>query len=617
MKHLERLFLLASLLPAAHAQTSDSEIGADDFRLSDAGPDGDPTYGANSAAAAYNPANNEFLIVWSANDVETGGREIFGQRINATTGAELGENDFRISDMGSEGETKFDAFSPAVVFNPTAAEYLVVWEGDDDTGSLTNNEFEIFAQRLDASGQQLGDNDFRISDAGAPGKPQLDATSCAVAYNGTANEYLVVWQADLKEDGLADNEFEIFAQRLDAAGQELGVDDFRVSDMGPDGSTAYGAFTPSVAYNSTQDEYLVVWSGTDDESPLAPDEFEIFAQRLAGETAEEVGLNDARISDMGPDGDPAYEARTPAVAFDPLSDDYLVAWAGSDDGTTVAGEHEIYAQIVNGPNGAEIGPNDFRVSDMGPDGDPAYDAANPAVSFNQASALYLVVWAGDDNSAPLVDNELEIFAQRLETGSGAELGTNDLRLSSLGPDGDPNFAAGTPPLPATPTVATGDANEALIAWEGDDDTPPLVDGELEIFAQRVHLCPTEQVASELIRLGDPPNPNALTPGLTAGPVLGSVWDPSIDHTTFAPDALLDFLGVSPQTDNAPTPFGTVLCGLPSAELTFTSPAGEPFGVPIPVDCNLSGLVLCAQGGALGEGGELSLTNALDVTLGTL
>ena len=45
------------------------------------------------------------------------------------------------------------------------------------------------------------------------------------------------------------NEFEIFGQRLTAAGAGAGANDFRVSDMGPDGNPNYEAFTPSVAYN--------------------------------------------------------------------------------------------------------------------------------------------------------------------------------------------------------------------------------------------------------------------------------------------------------------------------------------------------------------------------------
>jgi hypothetical protein len=64
------------------------------------------------------------------------------------TPAEVGANDFRLSHMGPAGDPNFDAFDPAVAYNPTNNEYLVVWRGDDNTPPLVNDEFEIFGQRF-------------------------------------------------------------------------------------------------------------------------------------------------------------------------------------------------------------------------------------------------------------------------------------------------------------------------------------------------------------------------------------------------------------------------------------------------------------------------------------
>ena len=68
----------------------------------------------------------------------------------------------------------------------------------------------------------------------------------------------------------------------------------------------------------------------------------------------------------------------------------------------------------------EIGANDFRLSDMGPDGDINYDAQYPAVAYNSTDNEYLVVWRGDDNTPPLVDEEDEIFGQLID-GSTAKV----------------------------------------------------------------------------------------------------------------------------------------------------------------------------------------------------
>jgi hypothetical protein len=48
-----------------------------------------------------------------------------------TIDPEIGTNDFRISDMGPDGNADFDAFPPSVAYNPTNNEYLVVWYGED------------------------------------------------------------------------------------------------------------------------------------------------------------------------------------------------------------------------------------------------------------------------------------------------------------------------------------------------------------------------------------------------------------------------------------------------------------------------------------------------------
>jgi len=56
-------------------------------------------------------------------------------------------------------------------------------------------------------------------------------------------------------------DLEIYAQRLAANGSELGTNDFVISDMGPANDDSYQATEPSVAYNATNNEYLVVWQG--------------------------------------------------------------------------------------------------------------------------------------------------------------------------------------------------------------------------------------------------------------------------------------------------------------------------------------------------------------------
>jgi hypothetical protein len=456
-----------------------AEVGANDFRISHMGPDGNAAFGAFDPAVAYNGAANEYLVVWRGDDTTDDEFEIYGQRLNAATGAAIGGK-IRISDMGPDGDTHFSANNPAVAYNSRDNEYLVIWSGNDNP--LVPGELEIFGQRLDAAtGAEVGGNDFRISDMGPDGDTHFAAFAPAVAYNGANDQYLVVWYGDDDTGNLVGGEFEIFGQRLDAAtGAEVGDNDFRISHMGPDRNLNFGAFEPAVAYNGAANEYLVVWFGDDNTGTLVNDEFEIFGQRLDAATGAQLGANHFRISDMGTDGDTHFAASIPAVAFNRTNNEYLVVWEGDDNtGMLVDGESEIFGQRLDAATGAEVGANDFRLSDMGPDGDPHFGAFRPAVAYNSANNRYLVTWEGEDNTPPLVDNESEIFGQQLNAATGAEVGANDFRLSDLGPDGNTSFQANFPAV-----AYNGVNNEYLVVWYGEDNTPPLANDEIEIFGQR-------------------------------------------------------------------------------------------------------------------------------------
>lgn len=128
--------------------------------------------------------------------------------------------------------------------------------------------------------EEIGADDLRISAMGGSGNTAYEAIDPAVAYHPDAAEHLVVWSGDGGENGTVDEEFEIRGQVLTAALVPVGADDFRISDMGPLDSTFYGADRPAVVYNGVDHEYLVVWSGDDDQGGLPDDEWEIFGQRL-------------------------------------------------------------------------------------------------------------------------------------------------------------------------------------------------------------------------------------------------------------------------------------------------------------------------------------------------
>jgi hypothetical protein len=470
-KEIKNVLHAPKSLPPSIMQSSD-EIGLDDFRISFAGPDGVEAYDTWEPAVAYNSVNNEYLIVWEGEDelpeLVDNEYEIFAQRVDGATGQLLGGN-FRISDMGPDGSASWDAQQPAVSYNSIANEYLVVWEGEDGLA-----EFEVYGQRLNAmTGAEVGQNDFRISDMGPVGDSNFRVDHVAVAFNSHQNEYLIVWRGD----DATDEEYEVFGQRLDRFGNEIGSNDFRISFMGQqDGNTSYAAWDPDVAYNPVSREYMVCWSGDDSSEPLVDNEFEIFCQRLAAPSGIMIS-GPSWVSDMGPYGSALYEAQNPRVAVNAQSGEYLIVWHGSDDNTPlIAGETEIFGQLLN-QSGALVGPHNFRISDMGPNSNVIYDALFPRVVYSSSRSEFGVAWIGDDSSGQLVDDEMEIYFQRVST-SGSELGLNDLRISSVGMDGSTLYNPNNLAL-----AYNSVAGNYLATWYGDDNVPQLANDEYEVFGQ--------------------------------------------------------------------------------------------------------------------------------------
>jgi hypothetical protein len=506
-----------------------SEIGSD-FRISQMGPDGNADYDALDPAIAYNAAGNQYLVVWQGNTQASGvsnrEKEIWGQRLD-NLGSEIG-GDFRISNMGPDFSLLYDVFEPGIAWNGADNEFLVVWYGDTNIDGLLDNQYEVWGQRLSNTGTELG-GDFRISNLVINTTVfSFEAQDPAIVWNATDNQYLVAWTADTTVGELIANEQEIWGQRLSASGVELGGD-FRISQMGPDGNQRYEAFSPVIAYNAADNQYLVVWSGDTNAGGLGDEEFEIQAQRVADmqisrlwpdgiasidasfpaavynavnneylvvwqghnfasaseleiwgqrvDAASGAPLGVAfRISSTGNAGDVLAEARDPSVAWNAADNQYLVVWYGDKHNGLADEEYEIWGQRLNA-TGSELG-GDFRVSQMGPDGNAAYDAVNPIVTYNATSNQYLVVWQGNTNAPGLAAAEVEIWGKLLSN-TAANL-SFDFRISQMGPDGNAAYGAASPGLAWNATD-----NEYLVVWWGDTDAGRLLDDENEIWGQRL------------------------------------------------------------------------------------------------------------------------------------
>lgn len=458
------------------------EVGPNDFRISSMGPEGDTEFGGYVPAVAYNDHDDEFFVIWAGNDdaagLAPGEIEVYGQRIDALTGSLLGER-VRLSDAGTDGSISRNVFvgqgmAPSIAYNSSKNEYLAVWASEDDF--LAKEEIEIFGQRIDAAtGNEIGDNDFQISRMGTNGDSAYVAYFPSAAYNSRNDEYLAVW-AGVAPGQAVNAETELYGQRISSNGAMIGDNAvLRSPDAGKEeAGNGFVIYFPEVAYNSRNDEYLIVFNA----DLFADNDVDIFAQRVDGATAVPLGV-EFRVSDMGTAANPGepFGAVFAHVAYDQRNDAYLVVWQGSD---TVDKEYDIYGQFLDAATDAEIGVDDFQISSMGPAGSIDFGALGFVdVAYNSKNGEYEVVWNGDHDQGGLIDDEFEIFSQRIDAATGAPIGGME-RLSDLQGTGNTNGKAGYVAIAYNPSVQA-----YLTVWDGDDDVPPLVDGENEIFGQFV------------------------------------------------------------------------------------------------------------------------------------
>ncbi|HEX8772064.1 MAG TPA: hypothetical protein VF735_00575 [Pyrinomonadaceae bacterium] len=446
------------------AQKDGPLVGAN-FRISQISSVGQER-DASSPDTAYNPDDNEYLVVWMGNGLaqSLGVAEIFGRRIKAATGESVGA-DFRISNMSDGGKGR-SGYAPKVVYNPTSHEYLVVWHGQAAPDS-PDSVLEIHGQRLSRTGDEVG-KDFRISTTTDLGKIMgsfVRASAHAdLAWNSTDNQYLVVWDAMGQPEELIRTE--IYGQLLDASGTSLGKN-FRISNTNDQGAE-FNANAPAVAYNSTNNQYLVVWSGPFKQKS----QNEVWAQAVSASGAQVgKGTGDFTISQVSTNIGADRDASAPKVAYNSSSNEYLVVFqANAVAGVDNAQANEVFGQRINAATLAETGSNDFRISNT--PGSFMNRADNPRVAFNAKSLEYMVVWRGVRTDVPF-----EIFGQRLSLeGSEIEADFQVSSVASIGKDRTVNMAA------IAPNSASG---EYLAVWHGDGLIGPNAKGVNEIFGQRI------------------------------------------------------------------------------------------------------------------------------------
>ena len=415
---------------------------------------------AQSASIAYNPEDNEYLVVWETDALTEakGIRDIYGQRLNGSTGQPIGIN-LRISNLSDGGKDR-NSNEPAAVYNSTSHEYLVVWHGSGLYGT-EDKVSEIYGQRLSREGKELG-GDFRVSNTTDLGKVNTSfvrtSAQADVAWNSVSNQYLVVWKGMGQPEDVV--KMEIYGQLLKANGDALG-NDFRISETTNQG-TNFHTDAPAVAYGSSNNQYLVVWSGgfkTESQS-------EVWGRGIT-EKGSVLAGGDFLISQLSINVSANRHANSPDVVYNNTANEYLVVFqANILPGEAELEVNEICGQRVNAAKLSEVGTNDFRISNSA----GGITATNPRVIYNSQDKEYLAIW-----NAIRVNAQVEISGQRLGA-QGAEIG-GDFQISnveSLGKDRGVNNGS---------IAHNGRNNHYLVVWQGNALPGAANSKVIEIFGQ--------------------------------------------------------------------------------------------------------------------------------------
>jgi hypothetical protein len=440
------LFVLAAGVTSAMAQPG-ATYGPGPASVP-AGPSA-PMVGGNQfhPTVAYNSTNGEYLVVWSDGRNGTGNYDIYGQRVS-DSGAFLG-SEIPIS-TASGGQ-----YGPTVIYNSASNEYLVVWvdrrngiENDNiygqrvsDSGALLGSEipistasggqytatlaydsasgeylvvwtdgrnglenYDIYGQRVSISGVLVG-SEIPISTA--PDNQQ----SPKVAYDSLDNTYLIVW--DDRRTGQLN--LEIYGQRVSISGVLVG------SEI-PISTRSESQTGPAVAYDSANNEYLVVWYDY-----RSGNEYDIYGQRVSSGgvlAGSNFPISIASGSQFRPD-----------VGYNSTNDEYLVIWGDGRNG----GSEDIYGQRVSS-GGALVG-SEIPISTA------PNSQENPAVIYNSTNSEYLIAWEDGRNFT-----DWDIYGQRI-SGNGSLVGSDFLIAGTpLGATPTPEPPTATPvPSTATPT----------------------------------------------------------------------------------------------------------------------------------------------------------------------
>ena len=333
--------------------------------------------------------SGEFVVVWQGQESSSGDDSIFVQKFNAS-GATSG-NAVKLEATGNA--TGADQ-SPQVTALGTSGEFVVVWSGIDSAGG----DASIFVQKFNASG--AAGNAVQLEAAGVSnGKDETPQVTAA----GTSGEFVVVWSGvDAQGDST------IFVQKFNASGGASGG----ATALETSSVTQGNDTSPQVTAVGTSGEFVVVWSGIDDQGDGS-----IFVQKFNanGVTSGSAIQLEASSVTNGTD-------TSPQVTAVGTTGEFVVVWSGQEDSSATR-DYSIFVQKFNasGVTSGSVIQLEAIGYTRGTDQAPQVTAQNLG-----SSGEFVVTWAGEGPES-LSRLDRRIYVQKFSAdGRPAGLAVNQI-----------------------------------------------------------------------------------------------------------------------------------------------------------------------------------------------
>jgi len=318
----------------------------------------------------------------------------------------------------SDDVSGYDQYYPSAAANDSG--FIITWE-DWRSGIY----WEIYAQRYDASGLPIGGN-FLVNEAGSYNHYQYGAGNISASDNG----FVITWY-----DYRSGSSWDVYAQRLDADGDTLGGN-FLVND----GSSGNEHYNPCVA--ASDSGFVIAWYD------YRNGNWDIYAQRYSA-NGDTLGGNFLVNDDAS-----SYDQYEPKITASDSG--FVITWYDYRSGSN----YDIYAQRFNAAGDTMDG--NFMVNDDMSGNNHYY----PSVAASDSG--FVIAWYDDRYNS---NGYYDIFCQRYDV-DGDTLGSNFMVNSDSGTSDQWDAA-----------TAMDASGNSVVVWydlRSDDGTWNTID----IYAQR-------------------------------------------------------------------------------------------------------------------------------------